>query len=805
MPGGIDNAASRIPSGAVLAQVNRIENGGRPRSPADAGPPGSVALAPGSRPRPRLEIAAALSAIGPRSAAQGMNGIHALEAGRAGVLKTKLQEASDRGEVHVRRGAPQKLALGLTSTVQLGQAVGKASYQRGEAVGEGADFITKSQKTTGRDPGQFAYLNPLTDERFMNQGLRPIDLVNSLNGKPPANGQSSEAAQAIALNHLGKVREEQQSAAFEVLNNQKGGIFSKSNYEVVARAKAQAGLALGDSLDPATFDNKVVSLLQKQRPDLAQAYQASGGMQHRTLPAPTRGDLVKHYNALDQAGRRAFMNLAVVGHAKSVDPAKFGQVYMLKGDYAESDRSSIGKFINWVSGKSGEVVISQQLAEGKYSNSLHAWGYRTVAGATKHDANAGVVKEAMASDIARIFGKDRVGETGRATYTTQEAQVVHAKWNDGSPKLILGVKLLGREQAQAEVGVQLQQGAGYKDLEGRIVDGRMVDKMADGKAVESHIAIDKKTGLPKKLPQDLARGADGRPAQPLYRETPPGAGVKNLSAMIIKTGIALGDRDAMGGTGANKGSVGNVAGVIDPGHAWETKPLKMNDDFSFFHPGTETGGKADYQKKMKNFSVGDSATLGEKMRAVRDLQLTRESGDADRVFAEYRLKYPEYEAEINESQDAHEAVLSNIVGVFAKRLAVYDYGLPLAQVDQVFNLVDNLEKLTSNCDWRSENGLVELHRPRVTQNKNGEFQRTAWGIEPGANGSLVLSAKASDHDAANRLKAFIAQHPQNAPTLTEANGQLVLTIQPADLAQLSAWASDERVRETVKARDQVIA
>jgi hypothetical protein len=428
-----------------------------------------------------------------------------------------------------------------------------------------------------------------------------------------------------------------------------------------------------------------------------------------------------------------------------------------------------------------------------------AWGYRTFAAESKRGANEGMVREAVATDLMRLMG--RAG--GSPSHVTQEVNLIKAQYANGDPKLMLDIRFINREQTAGEFGDQtIPQDARYQDFEGRIVEGRLVDKRfvgGDYAQLQSKIEINKLTGLPKR-PTDLPRSADGKPVVPPFKE---GTQVEQLGRAKIKM-LLLGDRDALGGTGANKGSVGKYMAAIDPGHSLEHGGMthRINSDFSFEQPSES------YYKKFKNFEIFDHAPLSEKMKGIKDIQEMHQQGLDEALFDQYSEDYGagnpalDFRDEIAQwKTDYHNKKVALIgdgvqPGAFTERLKVYDFnlsGVPATQekrADQVFDLMDNLEKLTSNSDWRTENGMVELNRPRV-------IDRTEWSVTQRPNRDLVLSAT-NANGAADKLRAFLGDN--HDATVTQAGDQLTITLRPDQLDAFMQTFSTDAIKGAVKAR-----
>lgn len=477
---------------------------------------------------------------------------------------------------------------------------------------------------------------------------------------------------------------------------------------------------------------------------------------------------------------------------------KFNTIHQIKGDYKERDVNFRGKVNIPFRMIQAKLIKPDAGFFGKLLGNIKA-GLQYVFGTeSKKSANAGMVREAVANDLMRSLGE--VG--GDKNYVTQKLKLVRSEYNDGTPKLMLDSTFIGARQTnQAFPGTNLPGDTRFETFEGRIVDGYLVDRQFDETTnsfqdINQPVKTDKQ-GRPKEV---SGKTDDGRPR---FKE---GSTVEKLGPAKIKM-LLLGDRDALGSLGANKGHVGRHMAMIDPGHSFESQRMRhkaINTDFSFQQP-PKTGmqklpGMADFG--YKNFSIFDKAPLSEKMQGVKDIQDLAKSGRDVAIFDQYLEEFSgdedqlNFRDEIQQWKTDHIERRDYILDVFAERLQVYDFnlGTPGAQQDQrvaqTFDLMDNLEKLTSVSSSTSPNGMVELSRPRVTE-------RVEWHVAQLPNGSLELTAPAGN-GAKERLLAFLG-HEQ--PYMSESNGQIKLTVQPNQLDGFMAIFSDDRVMDAVKARE----
>ena len=542
---------------------------------------------------------------------------------------------------------------------------------------------------------------------------------------------------------------------------------------------------------------------------------------------PTAKDFMAQYfnNLKTRSERNDFLIQASLHRLGKTDP-EIQKKYMIKGDYKEKDRSKFLSGVNWmmkaagVKKRASSVRISTPLARTKKSAWITAQGYRVVAGDTRKGANAGVVKEALATDIMRELSKE--SDSDSPTYITQDFTIAKGKWDNGTTKLLANIKLIDRDQAvKAYNDPTIDPNAGFQDFEGKIVDGRLVNQVRSNpngpyQALQTDVHLDKETGKPDAKPsaeffssrQDHRKYK--RPAMPIYKE---GSNVRGLGRAKAKM-LVLRDRDALGGRGANKGQVGNYMAAIDPGKAFETRDHQINDDFTFEQPSKK------YHSRLKNFDIFDQAPLSEKMKGIKDIQDLHDSGKDEQIFDNYKDKWTvpddkacDFGEDVSVWKENYTTAKNGILDTFKDRLSVYKMGLSPKQVDNTFDTIDNLEKLTSESDWRSENGLVELTRPRIKKDSNGNFQRVKWNVKRADDGRLMFTAKMKTknqmNDVAARMKGvhkLVKQNQNQVGNTTTvfkdpAENTVGFLIEPQNLAELTKHFNNDYVKEQVKQRD----
>jgi hypothetical protein len=326
---------------------------------------------------------------------------------------------------------------------------------------------------------------------------------------------------------------------------------------------------------------------------------------------------------------------------------------------------------------------------------------------TRSQANQNAVREALANDLMGLF------------MLTQKLKIQQGAYADGYPKLILdGTHMMGPD------------GESFCDFNGWIEDGYLVKEAPAFRSSEKALTSDDTL-------QELGR-----------------------SKIFF---LLMGDRDAIGSRGDNKGRVGNFFAAIDPGHSLEkatqsifSNAIKedlmlfknINSDFSFQQPEGITdiisGG-------FKNFTIFDDTDFLEKMEGVRKLRDLRENEAFHHIFESYRNQFSQppldFSEEINDMEVRFNNRLSYILDdVFASRLKFVD-------TPKALTVLDRLEKLTSEVSETSPNDRVKLHHLRVVK-------RTEWSIEKDVDGSIVFSSRGANvQEAYRRIASFISAYP----------------------------------------------
>ncbi len=265
------------------------------------------------------------------------------------------------------------------------------------------------------------------------------------------------------------------------------------------------------------------------------------------------------------------------------------------------------------------------------------------------DANKGALSEALANDITRMLG-----------VPAQKLEIVKGQYSNGAPKLMLD-----------STYITGQNGATYRDFDHFIRDGY--------------------------LDKDLLK-ATGHSGD-----------IKNLGAFKACF-LLLGDRDAVGSKGQNKGFVGNTFAAIDPGHSLEGNTVNVADDFSFTYKSTAFGAA------FLNFSVFDDCTLSEKMSGWDAIEKAVEAGDIERLFDSYKANFgtnsPDkklnFTKEIAKMEKEFTDRFNSMKRTLQPRLDMY------RENPALLTTLENVEKLFSTTSETSPNATVALEHLRVT-------------------------------------------------------------------------------------------
>ena len=302
-------------------------------------------------------------------------------------------------------------------------------------------------------------------------------------------------------------------------------------------------------------------------------------------------------------------------------------------------------------------------------------------------------KSASVGAVAEAFANDL---TRLAGIPAQELSIIEGQYSDGKPKLMLEAKF-----AQ-----------GYRDAEHYLHDGYIARTDAEGTLRAMSV-----------------------PEMGAYK------------ALFF----LLGDRDAVGSHGQNKGIIGAEGNAptffaIDPGHSLEGNgpALEIHDDFSFRDTQAAT-----FEKRFLNFSIFDDTLRSEKFRGILKLRELQQQNTLATLFANYAAAFPTNTndpernalntailARLTEMRTEAEGQLTRILDVFQPQLALFDALGGGARANLALDALENVEKLTSQTASTSPKGEVTLNHLRILPGT-----RTAWQATV-QDGRLVFTTQA---------------------------------------------------------------
>jgi hypothetical protein len=426
--------------------------------------------------------------------------------------------------------------------------------------------------------------------------------------------------------------------------------------------------------------------------------------------------------------------------------AKFTTAHYVKLDYYEADKFR------------GHYQIPLERAKGNaVAKLIHRWS----TGGTPRERNEGAVRESLANTLMQSLGIE-----------SQKLKIVETEYADGTTKLLLD-------------GTHVN---GFKDFAGTPTKGDIYIK--DGVLVQN-----------TKRQTDT----DGRfTGDPVLH-----TGMVDLGRNKILL-LLMGDRDAIGSAGGNKGYVGNRFIGIDPGHALEANLLdKRGDvrtDFSFKQPSVFQG------LQYKNFSMLDQSSLADKMEGVRQIKALKDSGGDTALFTDYATQFGKnrsqdanFSADIDRMRTGYEGRRDDILSTFAERLAVDDFhfekvvdanGLavpPTQARDDTLNVLDVLEKLTSKTTDKTESGIaldfLQVRSPA---------DRKEWHVrqDPVSN-NITFSFKGTKREAAvmtDQVEAFV-ERLGGGFRVSRSGGTLSVEIRPDKLSALTSLMNYATVKQ----------
>ena len=438
---------------------------------------------------------------------------------------------------------------------------------------------------------------------------------------------------------------------------------------------------------------------------------------------------------------------------------KFTKNHYVKLDYRETEGSG--------ERENRKYTLPKSNAKSFGFGAIGKWIHQLMRRQTPEKINRDAMREALANDLMKSFG-----------IFTQKLKLVPTTYQDGTPKLLLdGTHMTG------------PRGERFSDFEGAIKG-----KSPNGQLVK----LDPETRKP-------AKNERGN-----YEVD---TSIENLGRNKIFM-LVLGDRDAIGSSGGNKGRVGNMFAAIDPGHSLELGGQRLmekrdiHSDMSFDQPSI-LGGKC-----YKNFTIFDQSSFSERMEGVRELQrqmrMNDGNGDDLQVFEAYAKQFSgggmNYKEQVAAMRDAYVARRDYIVrDVFAERLGVYEYdmaavGDPAAQETakaQTLDVLDMLEKITSEHSWMS--GDIELAYPTVQK-------RTEWHVAE-AGGSITFSAQGASKDARQQLADFVRRTgiEGDFAITDDGRGNLSVTVPKTEIGKAYGAFSVENLKKVDVERAQILS
>ena len=391
--------------------------------------------------------------------------------------------------------------------------------------------------------------------------------------------------------------------------------------------------------------------------------------------------------------------------------------------------------------------------------------------------NEAAVKECLANDLTRAFGVN-----------TQKLKLVESRYPTGETKWMLdGTHVTGQDPTQK-----------YADLD-RSMSGHgdqqvlVETEMKDGKSVRKCKLVD----------------VPGRGMTTIYRAD---TGIKDLGEKKILF-MLMGDVDAVGSRGQNKGRIGDDFVAIDPGHSLSTSAMKkhnIRNDFSISN-----------QASYRNFSIFDQTPYSERMKGVQKIKALRQAGSEwEGIFSEYKGQFG-VDKDINSNfadsiqawQSGFESRADYIVDtVFKDRLAVYDFDMDAADPvekdtahAQVLDMLDTFEKITSEHTWtqswtdkEGQHHQVDLAVPLVRADARQEWRVS----EDTASGELVFQAVHPKKDLLERWTNFknSAESFPVASVSANSTSEFEVRIAKKDVAEAAKVFNLAKLRQIIMPR-----
>jgi hypothetical protein len=277
----------------------------------------------------------------------------------------------------------------------------------------------------------------------------------------------------------------------------------------------------------------------------------------------------------------------------------------------------------------------------------------------------------------------------------------------------------------------------------------------------------------------------------------------------------LGDVDAVGSKGQNKGTVGKQFFAIDPGHSLDADSMLGEIPESDFRIKSEGHGT------YKNFSVFDQSPFSERMRGLKDTLERTKSAEVNELFEAYRSQFGDeaaadelrFEDDIKGWKQLLDQRVQRFDEKFADRLAVLrdfdmeavcsgapgeDRNLKIETArDQVLDSLDTLEKISSRHAWTqewevNERGHKQPYRLKLAYPEVKVRDRQAWTVTQGAgrdSDKLVFSMVGTSAAACQQFESFWNPIDKDAQLqqwqVSRQGDRLTVTVPKADIEKFS--------------------
>lgn len=387
------------------------------------------------------------------------------------------------------------------------------------------------------------------------------------------------------------------------------------------------------------------------------------------------------------------------------------------------------------------------------------------------ELNKAAVRECLANDLTRAFGVN-----------TQKLKLVESRHATGETKWMLdGTHVTAKDPSEK-----------YFDLE----------KCMSGHG-DQQVLVETEMENGKPVQQSKTVNEQGRGDVKVFKAD---TTIKDLGEKKILF-MLMGDVDAVGSRGQNKGRIGKEFVAIDPGHSLSTSSMDkrtIQNDFSMSNAGS-----------YRNFSIFDQSSYSDRMRGVQKIQTLRQSdSEWGRIFAQYKSQFgadkdanSNFQAAIDRWQSSFESRADDIVNnVFKDRLAVYEFDVgttdPVKKDEahaQVLDMLDTFEKITSKHTWTQrwtdKDGTpcrVDLAFPMVKPKDRQEWRVT----EDKQSGELVFQAIRPKKDFFDRWTQFrnsVDKFPVVSVS-SPSNSEFIVRIAKKDLASAAEVFNLQQLR-----------